>query len=256
MSLLNHARAVLERASRAAVNGLLPPLCLACRALVGEAGSLCAECWQGVDFLEAPLCRLCGFPFEYDPVDHDPGVEALCGACLRREPPYARGRAVLRYGGTARDIVLGFKHGDRTHGAPAFGRWLARAGVEMLEGADLVVPVPLHWARLLRRRYNQAALLARETGRRAGVPVVPDALVRRRATPSQGGLSAAARRRNVRGAFAVRRREIVRGKRVVLVDDVMTTGATVEACSRTLLRAGAREVNVLVLARVVRGAGD
>ena len=159
----------------------------------------------------------------------------------------------------SRALVLGFKHGDRTHGAPAYGRWMARAGAELLREADLVVPVPLHWLRLFRRRYNQAALLAQAVARTAGVPVAVDLLARRRPTPSQGHLSAmAARRRNVRGAFAVRpgRAELVKDRRIVLVDDVLTTGATAESCARTLLRAGAAAVDVLVLARVVRGAAE
>lgn len=245
--------AVLRRVAGAALNAVLPPLCLACRVEVEEAGALCGPCWNKIAFLAPPLCAACGFPFDYDP-----GGTALCGACARRLPDYGRARAVMRYDEASRALVLGFKHGDRTHGAPAYGRWMARAGAELLREADLVVPVPLHWLRLFRRRYNQAALLAQAVARTAGVPVAVDLLMRRRPTPSQGHLSAAARRRNVRGAFAVRpgRDALVRGRRIVLIDDVLTTGATGEACARTLLRAGAASVDVLVLARVVRGATE
>lgn len=241
----------LRRLAGTALNAVLPPLCLACRTEVDEPGALCAACWGKIAFLAPPLCGACGFPFDYEP-----GGPALCGACTRQPPDYGRARAVMRYDEASRALILGFKHGDRTHGAPAFGRWMARAGAELLGEADLVVPVPLHWLRLFRRRYNQAALLAHQVARAAEVPAAVDLLVRRRSTPSQGHLSAAARRRNVRGAFAVRSGRVgqVRGKRIVLIDDVLTTGATAQACARTLLRAGAASVDVLVLARVVRGA--
>jgi ComF family protein len=244
---------VLRRAAGTALDAVLPPLCLACRVEVEEAGALCGACWSRIAFLAPPLCAACGFPFDYDP-----GGSALCGACLRRPPDYGRARAVMRYDEASRALVLGFKHGDRTHGAAAYGRWMARAGAELLGEADLVAPVPLHWLRLFRRRYNQAALLAQAVARTAGLPVAVDLLARRRATPSQGHLGAAARRRNVRGAFAVRPRWAARipGQRIVIVDDVLTTGATAEACARTLLRAGAAAVDVLVLARVVRGAPE
>ncbi len=169
---------------------------------------------------------------------------------------FARARAVLVYDDASRDLILGFKHADRTEAAPAFGRWLARAGGELVETADLIVPVPLHWTRFVTRRYNQAALLGRALARETTLPLVPDLLIRRRRTPSQGGLDFAGRARNVRGAFRLNPRLAggVRGRRVLLVDDVYTTGATVSACARVLLRGGAAQVDVLTLARVVRPA--
>lgn len=235
--------------ARLALNAVLPPRCLACGAAVGQTGALCGPCWEGIDFLAPPLCRSCGFPFELDP-----GDEPVCGACRRQPPAFDRARAVFAYNAGSRDLLLGFKHADRTDAAPAFAQWMARAGTELLPDADAVVPVPLHRWRLFRRRYNQAALLARHLGRLTGVPVLPDLLVRRRRTPSQGAFSPAGRRRNVAGAFAVRRHDdaAVAGKRVLLVDDVLTTGATVEACARVLRRAGAAGVDVLTLGRVVR----
>jgi ComF family protein len=181
----------------------------------------------------------------------------LCGACAVEPPAFDRARAALRYDEGARSLILAFKHADRTDSAPAFGRWLARAGAELLAGADLIAPVPLHRWRLLKRGYNQAAILARALAREAGVALVPDLLQRRRATPSQQGLSGQARLANVTpAAFRPHPWHKARldGRRVVLVDDVMTTGATVGACAQVLRRAGAAEVDVLTLARVVRDA--
>ncbi len=241
----------LKRASRTALDTVLPPQCLACDALVSEPGALCAACWDGAEFIAAPFCAACGVPFEFDQ-----GTDALCGACIRERPAFERARAVFVYNDVSRDLVTGLKHRDRLHGAPAFGRWLARAGRELVDDADVIAPVPLHPLRLWRRRFNQSALLARELSHRAGgkAAFAPELLRRVRATPTQGGLNAAERRRNVRGAFAVnaRRAGQVSGRRILLVDDVYTTGATLDACTRALLKTGAGAVDVLVLARVDR----
>lgn len=237
------------RATKVVLDALLPPHCLACETAVDHFGALCPSCWRRLSFISAPQCALCGVPFEYDL-----GDDALCAACTARRPAYDRARAVLLYDETSRGLVLGFKHGDRLHGANAFGAWLARAGAPLLAQAELLVPVPLHRRRLFARRYNQAALLAHAAGRASGVKVASDLLKRLRATPSQGGMSASERRRNVRGAFEIApgREAEVAGRALVLVDDVFTTGATAEACARALKRGGAGRVDVLTLARVVR----
>ena len=234
---------------RRVVDTVLPPRCLGCGAVVGEAGAICAECWRGLDFIAPPFCDRCGLPFAYDT-----GPGALCGACAADPPLYGRARAVLTYNDGGRSLILAFKHADRTDAAPAYGKWLARAGADLLADAGLIVPVPLHRGRLLARRYNQAALLSQALGRAARREVAVDALVRTRATPSQGRMSRLQRARNVQGAFEVRacRRAAVADRRIVLVDDVMTTGATVAGCVRALRRAGAAEVDVLTLARVTR----
>ena len=232
---------------RRTLDFLLPPRCLGCGSQVDEPGALCAACWDGVQFLGPPLCAVCGLPFELDP-----GADALCGACIAAPPPFRRARAVMRYDDASRSLVLRFKHADRIDAAPAFGRWLVRAGRDVLMDADVIAPVPLHRWRLFHRRYNQSALLALEVGRLTGIQVAVDLLERRRHTPIQGGLDRSGRETNVKGAFAVARPLSVQGKSVLLVDDVMTTGATLAECARVLARAGARAVDVLALAQVVR----
>jgi ComF family protein len=232
------------------VDGVLPPRCLACGTIVDEPDALCSSCWAGMTFFAPPWCAVCGLPFP-----HPMGEEAVCADCARQKPSWDRARAVMRYDKHSRHLVLALKHGDRTHVARALGRWMGRAGAELLEGADMIMPVPLHWTRLFTRRYNQAGLLAHAVRAAGGPPVMADWLVRRRRTPSQGRLGPAARARNVRGAFAVRRGCNVKGKRIVLVDDVLTTGATVEECARVLRRGGAAFIGVLTLSRAVRAGG-
>ncbi|MET4807615.1 ComF family protein [Limibacillus sp. MBR-115] len=241
-------RGGIEAAGRA-VDLLLPPRCFSCGVLVTQQGLLCHHCWSELDFVTDPQCFSCGLPFEYDL-----GPKTRCAACLAQPPSFHRARALLRYDAAARRLLLPFKHADRTAAAPHFAAWMARAAPELLADCDLVAPVPLHWRRLWRRRYNQAALLAQALAAQAGVPCVPDLLVRTRATASQGHLSRSGRGRNVAGAFALKERYAanIEGARVLLVDDVLTTGATLEACTNSLIRVGAGRVDVLVMARVVR----
>jgi ComF family protein len=242
---------IWKRAGRRLLDSVLPPLCLGCNEIVAEPGALCATCWPGFSFIAPPHCVRCGAPFA-----EEIGEGALCGACLRRPPRYRRARAALVYDDTSKQLVLPFKHGDRTDMARSCGRWMARAGGELLAEAELIAPVPLHWRRLFTRRYNQALLLARAAARQSPARLAPDLLCRARWTGSQAGLRAEERRKNVRRAFELHPRwaDTVKGKAVLLVDDVLTTGATVEACTLALQRAGARHVDVLTLARVVRAA--
>lgn len=225
---------------------LLPPRCLSCTTAVDVPGRLCSDCWAGVDFIAAPQCRCCGLPFAFDE-----GDDSLCGGCLGNPPVFDQARAVLRYNGVARSLVLGFKHGDRTHGAPAFASWMQRSGAALLDNADAVTPVPLHRLRLFMRRYNQSALLAREIAAISGLTFEPDLLIRTRNTKNQGNFGRVGRFENVRGVFAVRPGRVAAGRRIILIDDVMTTGATVNACAKVLKQAGTASVGVLTLARVV-----
>ena len=236
--------------AKAALDLLYPPLCMACRAQVAEPG-LCAACWSAVTFLDGPGCACCGQPFSVALEG-----ENLCAACLTRPPGFDRARAILAYDDASKGAILALKHADRLDLVPGFGRWLGRTGRPLLEACDLIVPVPLHRLRLWQRRYNQAAELARRLGRDWNRDVAVSALQRSRATPSQGAMaSAKARRRNVQRAFKVPEPTKIAGRRVLLIDDVVTTGATAEACARALKRAGAEHVDVLALARVVK-AGD
>ena len=239
------SRGFLAAASKAVLNALLPAQCLACNAVVDDAGALCADCFARMTFVASPQCDVCGVPFDI-PIQG----EALCGACLGERPAFGRARAVFSYDEGSRGLVLKLKHGDRTDAAIHLARWLQRTGADLVADCDVILPVPLHRWRLLMRTYNQAALLANALGKLAGKPVAVDALTRIKPTPSQGGLDRTARRRNVGGAFAVKRPARVSGKRVLLIDDVFTTGATVGACTKVLCDAGAANVDVLVLARV------
>lgn len=226
---------------------LIPPRCLRCGSITDMPGALCPDCWESVTFLAEPHCSCCGTPF-----DIDLGPDALCASCAGKHPRFDRARSVFRYDEASRALVLRFKHADRTGGAATFARWMARAGAVLIADADLIIPVPLHPLRLLKRRYNQAALLGWDLAKLSGKPCRVDVLARIRHTKPQGHMGRTGRSRNLRGAFAVKKPAAVEGKRVLLIDDVLTSGATLSECCRQLKGAGAVGVDVLTLARVVR----
>jgi ComF family protein len=201
-----------------------------------------------LSFIAPPFCPRLGIPFVYDP-----GPELLSMEAIANPPAYQRARAAVRYDDVARTLVHALKYQDRTDLAPAMGRWMARAGKELLDEADVLVPVPLHWRRGWSRRYNQSGALAHVISRQSGVTLAADSLRRVRATEQQIGLSRAQRASNVQGAFKVAadRMADIQGRQVILIDDVLTTGATVDACARALLRAKAAQVDGLTFARVV-----
>jgi ComF family protein len=227
---------------------LLPPVCIACRRRIIGHGLLCGACFARFDFIAPPICSRLGIPLPYDT-----GAPALSAAAMASPPVYDRARAAARYSDTMRELIQSFKYRDRHEGIKLFARWLSRAGAELLADADLIVPVPLYPSRLWWRRFNQSAMLATALGRLTGLPVDCFALRRVRRTESQVGLSADQRRRNVAGAFRADKARIdrIRGRNVVVVDDVITTGATAEACARALRRAKVARVDVLALARAV-----
>lgn len=228
---------------------LLPPQCQCCDARVAAQGLLCAECFCHIDFITEPYCTCCGVPFATTAQADGHG---LCPTCGASPPLFHRARAALRYTRLGRQLILPLKHADRIELAAMLAAPMARAGSQLLRSADVLLPVPLHRRRLFLRRYNQAALLAKAIGRIAGIATVLDGLVRKQATPPLGDKSAAERAETVRGAFAVRpgRSTRLTGRSVVLVDDVMTSGATANACAAVLLDAGVAQVDVLVAARV------
>lgn len=235
------------------LNLALPPVCSACQTRITGHHALCPKCWSAVDFIQPPLCDRLGIPLPYG--DQEPLVSAAVAA---KAPLYARARAAGRYAGTLKTLVHDFKFRDRQDLKHLFVRWLYGAGAPFWAEADVLIPVPLHRKRLLARRFNQSALLASALRRATGVSYAPDALLRTRATAQQVGLTASQREDNVRGAFTVPKSEHdrLRNARVVLVDDVITTGATASACTRALLAAGVRHVDVLAVAIAVPGGDD
>lgn len=238
-----------RRIGSAGLDLLLPPHCPSCDSEVDAPGRFCAACFDGLGFLADPCCRRCGVPFARP---GQGGVENVCSRCQVAPPPWRSARGAFRYDAAASRIILPLKYADRVENAAALATHMARAGAELLAEADVLVPVPLHRWRLFRRGYNQAALLAKAISRHAHRPVIPDALIRLRATASLQNKTAGARAAEMAGAIGLRpsRRRRISGRHVLLIDDVLTTGATARACTAALLGAGATTVDLLVAARV------
>lgn len=228
---------------------LLPARCLNCGEDAGDNHQLCATCWKSLAFITTPFCDRCGHPFVVDQ------SSPICGDCLHSPPPFAKGRTAFRYDSLIRELILQFKHADATYLAKPLASWLTWSGRELLVKSDVIIPVPLHRWRLFKRRYNQATLLARELSHRVDTPLLTNVLVRHKRTESQHGKSRKERQANVNAVFKIapEKRHLVKRKAVLLIDDVWTTGATLNACVKTLKKAGAKDVFVLTLARVTKG---
>ena len=226
----------------------MPPLCLNCDQGISRNQALCPSCWKAIHFITSPFCEQCGLPFEV-PVEKG----TLCTECLTDPPPFTAARSVYLYDEASKGMILKFKHGDQLHPSMAMGEWMRRVIQDFLPTVDLILPVPLHRWRLWRRRYNQAALLAKAMSRHTGKDVALDALRRIKPTASQGHQNRAERERNVKGAFGVDKNwhQQIKGKNLLLVDDVMTSGATIRACCTVLQKAGASTIYVATLARVM-----
>lgn len=230
---------------------LFPPQCLTCDAFVEEDGALCAECWQGVDFISGLACDCCGVPLPGEDSD-----VVICDDCMTIARPWERGRAAISYSGIGRKMILGLKHGDRTELARPAARWLLQAAKDLITDRTVLVPVPLHWRRRVARRYNQSAELARSMAQISGLSFRPEYLERIAATRSLGGLSREARFEMLEGQIRVpdASKAHVEGAEVLLIDDVMTSGATLAACAEALNEVGVASVNIAVLARVAKDA--
>lgn len=245
----------VRRAFSKIIDFVLPPRCAVTGEIVETSGTLSAASWANIRFIDRPFCACCGLPFDFTAEDlPQPEDAMLCGACLDNPPQFDRARAVFLYDGAGREMVLGFKHGDRLDMTPVFTAWLLRTGAAMIARSDIVLPVPLHRERLFRRRYNQSAVLARALAIQSGRPVFDPFLLQRvRKTPPQKGLNRKERRKNMQNAFAVapEKRGVIKGKNLLLIDDVHTSGATLNACAKVLKQNGANSVFVLTLARVL-----
>jgi len=249
MSALEKQKKALAGLLSAALDTLLPPRCLATGEIVEADGLVSANVWPQLQFIEAPFCRLCGLPFSFAVAG-----DSLCAPCLEYPPVFDAARAPVVYNDISRQMILSFKYGDRLHAVKTFAPWMRRAGAELIAAADILVPVPLSGRRLRERRFNQSALLAQEIARGTGKGYSPDLLLRTRHTPPQQGLNYKERSLNVRGAFALneKRKAALSGMHVLLVDDVYTSGATLNECARVLKKSGSASVSVLTIARVTK----
>ena len=241
---------VLKRQVQTAIRVLFPPACIGCGSLVETEFALCSTCWRDVPFISGPVCDACGVPI----LVRNTEETGLCDTCHKNPRPWTSGRAALRYDEVARKLVLGLKHSERQDVARAAGGWLQQAARPLVFEDTVIAPIPLHWRRLLKRRYNQSALLAVNLGQRIGRLAVVDMLERTRHTQPLDGIDVAARFERLEGAITVseKRRAQIEGRAVLLIDDVMTSGATFSAASKACLAAGARRVDVLALARVAK----
>ncbi len=242
---------LINKVSHWALNVILPPQCLSCSVRIDKAHNICPNCWKDLNFISEPMCDCCGYPFEFQ-VHHGNIGKNLCGQCLSQERSFDKAISALRYDTISRKMIIGYKHHDRTEFAVFFAKLLQQIGNEILNQTDIIIPVPLHQRRLFKRRYNQSALIAEILSKEYNIKHVPELLVRIKNTPPQEG-NVRKRAKNVRGAFKINPEQAdkIKGKTILLIDDVYTTGATIENCSIVLKKSGAETINVMTVTRVI-----
>ena len=236
----------LRQFAHAILNFICPPTCPLCQEPVDEVHCLCHKCYQKLHFITKPCCSVCGRPFEYQGLD-----EMVCAACMKEKPAFSMARSILEYDDFSKQLVLAFKHGDRIELAPLLVKFLRQADPDIFENVDLIMPVPLHWTRRLKRKYNQSALLAKGLSQKTGISYSERYLKRIRRTESQGKKKRRDREKNVKNAFRVAHPDQIKGRSILLVDDVMTTGSTLNECARILRKKGVKDVKVITLYRVI-----
>lgn len=247
--MIHLSKKVFRYVLNSTIDLLFPPRCSSCYDFVSNHNTLCLFCWQEIHFISSPYCNCCGIPFEFSVEG-----EMLCGECLSQPPSFESVRSSTVYNDISQQVITHFKYGDKPQNGAILAQWMVQRGEAILKQTDFLVPVPMHLSRLRRRKYNQAALLAKIMSKKAGVPVIYDGLIRTKNTPSQAGLSRSARMKNLSGAITANDKysNIFLGKNVTLIDDVMTTGSTFEMCSRMLLKNGVAKVYGLTAARTLK----
>ena len=228
------------------LNTIFPSLCPLCQNIVEKEQTLCALCWDDIEFISDPSCIQCGLPLPASPIEE----EIKCYDCLKNNHIFTESKSVFVYEAHSKKMILSLKHSYKFHYAPLLGKWMAESGKSLIEKSDVLIPIPLHWSRLLKRGFNQAALLAHHVGRAAKKPVLYNVLKRAKKTPTQDGLSRAERQKNMNDVFAVKEKNVILNKNIMLIDDVMTTGATLDAAAQILVKNGAASVRTLTVGRV------
>lgn len=251
--MLSRSKQTVSNFLSGAIDVVLPPRCPISGEIVGKQGELSPETWQQIDFIHAPFCIRCGIPFSFETDGND---TTECTECLQNSPAYNKARSCVYYNDTSKDLLLKFKHADQTFIVHCFIPWLLKTGQVFFEETDYIVPVPLHRSRLMKRKYNQAGIIAKQLSKKTDIPACLDGVLRTRSTAVQGSEGAKNRHKNVRNAFGVNPKwqETLAQKSILLIDDVYTSGATATECTKALYCAGADNVNVLTVARVVSTA--
>jgi len=249
MILIKKALKKLQSISNSVINTVLPPRCIISGDIVEAPGMVSPTPWARLNFIEHPFCDICGRPFEFITPD-----ESVCGDCFAYPPEFTSLRSALVYDENISPLILGFKYGDKLHAKNTFAKWMIRAARDTLPDCDLIIPVPLHYSRLWKRRYNQAGEIGKEISVQTNITFIPDVLKRNRFTQTQKGLTTKQRQDNVKSSFKVRPLYLnqIKGKKIIIIDDVYTSGATLNECAKTLNKQGAKTIHALTLARVVK----